>query len=372
MRKKFCCYVFIALVLLLVQSSCASSSEPASPSPTYTSTSIQSPTPNPTSTATSTPIPISTATQTPTFAPTATLSFDIPSPASGTGAIVGLVRWNNEPVAKAAVKLCEDFDELACSGNQHSTNSNAEGYYIFQDVKPGSYVVLVNAFYSSWWVYHIASDSLEPQKENLKPNQTVFVKPIDIYKVDLKVSQPAHGAKISGDQPLTIKWNEYPDTVYYTLFFQDYEGRLITKTVEKNEYTFEEPLMECRYNVTVAAFNEDDIEIAENAGGLNFVVDYEPEVSCMMSVLWPPAGNNASTFLGPEMEMAWDKHPLAAYYYISLVSSGGEVLLDQEKLDKDQNRYAISLAPGYYTWEVISFDESGEELTRVGNLFGIR
>jgi hypothetical protein len=212
---------------------------------------------------------------------------------------------------------------------------------------------------------------LEPRKESLEPDQTIFVDPIDIYKVDLKVSEPAQRAKISGDQ-LIIKWNEYPDAAYYTLFFQDYEGRLITKTVEKNEYTFDEPLMDCRYNVTVAAYNDEDVEIAENAGGLDFVVDYEPEVSCMMSVLWPPAGNNGSTLLGPVMEMAWDKHPLAAYYSISLESSGGEILLDQERLDKDQNRYAISLAPGYYIWEVISYDQSGEELTRAGNLFGIR
>ncbi len=348
----------VVLVLLVAQLACTNEQMESEPQ-TVTLTI------SPTMRATSSP------SQTPTFTltpePTTTLDFTIPTPAAKTGTIVGLVLWNKEPVAQAAVKLCEEFDYTGCLGKQYSTNSNQHGYYIFQNVKPGSYVIIINVYSTSWWIFRTI-DGRTPYKDNVKPDQISFVDPREIYKVDLKISQPVSGETVAEKQP-TIKWDEYFGAVYYVLVFEDYEGKETTRKVEENEYTLDEPLTDCSYNLTVTAYNDEDTKISESQDGFKFTVDNVPLVSCEMTILRPPWDANLK---GTDIELSWEAHPRAAYYYISIENGRHESILDQVRVEKDQTSYTLSLPPGRYLWDVVSYDESGNKLVSNGSAFYVK
>jgi hypothetical protein len=201
--------VFLVLVFLTVLlSGCSPASTPPPTSVPLTFT----PSPIP---PTSTPEPTATATPTNTPIPTPTLPFEIPSPTTGKGTVIGLVLWNGEPVVKNMVNLCVGFDDNGdCYGKRYSTTSNSQGYYIFEDVEPGEYVLRINMFSAGW--YHVVDESDEPIYDIVKADEITIFDPLDIYKFDLKTTYPhGSGAVVVIETQPTLKWEEYPNADYY-------------------------------------------------------------------------------------------------------------------------------------------------------------
>lgn len=226
----------------------------ATPKPTLTSTPLPTPSPSPTLTVTPSP----TATATPVI--------ELSPPAAGKASAAGLVLWNGKPVQYVKVLLCQEFFQ-GCSGNEYSTNSDEKGRYVFKDVKPGEYKLVVNVPNTDWYIYNTE------KKETLEADQIRYFDAVHIFKVDLRVKYPTDNMTISEDRP-TLTWKEYSGASYYevviwTQYFADIQE---FQQVQTTEYTIQAPLPEGYYIWELSAFNADGIKIAE-AEGVHFTVD---------------------------------------------------------------------------------------------------
>jgi hypothetical protein len=268
-RKMF--YLLLTNVLVTTQIFCGSAlpvQETPTPSATHTSIPTRAPSTTPTQTLT------------PTTIPTATLGFPVPTPANGTSVVLGQILWDQEPVLSAKVLLCEEYGFGGCAGKEYSASTNAQGYYVFKNIKPGDYALVANIPSTNWYIYtRSQTDFLRAIKRTIGSNQTMWLDPFYIYKVDLRSVSPIGGVTINETRP-TLKWKEYPNAAYYEITFWSYYAKLFeNKRVNTDEYAFDESLPECMYQWTVEAFNQDGIKIAETADRSEFRVS-NPDAMC--------------------------------------------------------------------------------------------
>lgn len=282
-------YVSFVLVLMMVQSACAGgSAQPAAPevvdateivntfTPVATSTPADTPTPQATATVTETPLP--TATFTPNV--TATLLPEITPAVEGKGNVVGLVTWNNQPVAKAAVWMCEKF-EGGCKGlYQYRTNTDQNGYYIFKNVTPGKYVVAVNSFSTGWFIFY--SDANGSEQQQVVAGEDLILNPLSIWKFDLRPLTPKNRQVMSNAHP-TFTWEPYPDAAYYEFSIYDNNINVVleNKRVDGSEYTLTDATLEtCNYYWTVKAYNEDGLLISHVKGLYMYFINADLPGTC--------------------------------------------------------------------------------------------
>lgn len=256
-------WAVFSIILVFVQSSCAAAGQPA---PTETAamkistpTRVDTPTPETTATATSTPLP--TATSTPSG--TATQLPEITPPGEGKGNVAGLVLWNDQPVPKAAVWLCEKFDGGCLGAYQYRTNTDQNGYYVFTNVIPGTYLVAINSFSTGWFIFYF--DSSGDREQEVSTGQTLVLDPWSIWKFDLRIISPRDGKDVADAHP-TFQWEPYPDAAYYQFSIYDdkFETVLENKRVDGSEFTLEEAtLVTCSYYWTVEAYNSNGVKISQ-------------------------------------------------------------------------------------------------------------
>ena len=265
--KKSIGSVFLSFVFLMILlSGCAPASTPSPTSVPLTFT----PSPIP---PTFTPEPTATVTPTITPIPTPTLPFEIPSSTTGTGTVMGLVQWNDEPV-KAQGKLCKGIDDTS---NCYSAKSNDFGYLIFENVEPGVYVLKIVVFSSGW--IQILDESGNPVFKTVEADKIIFFDPVDVVKGDLKTTYP-HGSwavVVIETQP-TLKWEEYPNADYYIVWLTSCktttaEGVCIpdleSPKIDGGQTSFlvSPPLVvDNHYFWGVIAYNKSGTKIAEGSG----------------------------------------------------------------------------------------------------------
>jgi len=89
---------------------------------------------------------------------------------------------------------------------------------------------------------------------------------------------PKAGVKIAANN-IEVKWESYPDAAYYKFSINadsssgaqtnyDY----INKRVDGTAYDLEKPLTPGSYQITVTAYNGNDIKLAESADDIKFTV----------------------------------------------------------------------------------------------------
>jgi hypothetical protein len=292
-------YTSFTLLVMIIQTGCAgtaktASSEPALPTetailntatPMATATLINTSTPEATVTSTNTPAP------TPTFTPdvTATQLPEITPAVEGKGNVVGLVLWNGQPVAKAAVWLCEKF-EGACKGvYQYRANTDDNGYYIFKNVTPGKYLVAINSFSTSWFIFYF--DTQGNRMQTVSAGENLILEPWNIWKLDLKPIAPKSQQVLSNPRPV-FKWEAYPDADYYQIFIQQYNPHDLNSVpkivanirVDGTEFTPEEDFISCQYFWQVDAYNAQGIKISQmhpdQYGGLMYFTNADLPTRC--------------------------------------------------------------------------------------------
>ena len=271
-------YMGFAMLAILVHSSCTGTAQ-TPPTESAISTEaiiVNTSTPMATFTPADTPTPaaIATFTETPaptaTFTPnvTATLLPEITPAVEGKGNVVGLVLWNNQPVPKAAVWLCERF-EGACVGKyQYRANTDQNGYYVFKNVTPGEYLVAINSFSTSWFIFYF--DSQGNREQTVSADKDLILDPWNIWKFDLRPIYPKLGDILSNPHPV-FKWDAYQDAAYYHIYVYQYNSfdlnsssvLLVDTKVVGNEFTPQEEFISCQYYWQVVAFNAQKVKIAE-------------------------------------------------------------------------------------------------------------
>lgn len=103
--------------------------------------------------------PTSTPTKKPTSTPasTPTLPVDVPTPQEGNAIVFGQLLKSGIPAANMPVQLCSTYASsiygVCGSGDKYKVITDADGFFIFEKVKPGEYQVLVVLLPNSSVIY---------------------------------------------------------------------------------------------------------------------------------------------------------------------------------------------------------------------------
>ena len=238
----------VSILMIYAPSSCA----PAPQVPPTQTTILDTATPPPT--ATFTPAVI------------ATQISEVSRTAEGTGNVIGLALWNNQPLTKITVELCERFQPSSgCGGKKYVTKTDENGYFVIRNVEPGGYVVVTKIIDTNVYLVYLNAD--QSQLQPVSAGRDLILDPWNIWKLDLHITFPKNGDSTSNAHP-TFKWDPYPDAAYYRIFIaEEKDGAmhsiLENEKVNGTEFTPEKSLTTCKYAWLVQAFNDQDTIISE-------------------------------------------------------------------------------------------------------------
>ena len=199
-------------------------------------------------------------------------------PAPGTGNVQGKVLYNGQPVENIDVRLCEKFNRFldGCSGQKYTAKTDKDGDYVITNVPPKEYEALtVRIFDTDGYVFATTSFGISATKYNVEAGKTLFVDPTNLFKADLKLTNPKAGSSIGGDA-VEFKWDAYPDAAYYKLTLTPdehlSESRYTNQRVEGTSFKATKPLEKGSYRWKVEAFNSADKKLSESADDITFNV----------------------------------------------------------------------------------------------------
>jgi hypothetical protein len=199
-------------------------------------------------------------------------------PAPGTGNVQGKVLYNGKPVENIDVRLCEKFNRFldGCNGQKYTAKTDKDGDYVITNVPPKEYEALtVRIFDTDGYVFATTSFGISATKYNVEADKTLFVDPTNLFKADLKLTNPKAGSSISGDA-VEFKWDAYPDAAYYKLTLTPdehlSESRYTNQRVDGTSFKATKPLEKGSYRWKVEAFNSADKKLSESADDITFNV----------------------------------------------------------------------------------------------------
>ena len=200
-------------------------------------------------------------------------------PSPGMGNVQGKALYNGKPVEGIEATLCEKFNRFGggCSGKTYTAKSDADGVYVITNVPPMTYEGLtVRVFDTDSYVFATTGlVGLSSAKYEVAADKTLFVRPTNLFKSDLKVLNPKAGSKVSAGG-LELKWQEYPDAAYYKLSLYASDSSVtspyIGQRVEATTFPADKPLPKGEHRIQLEAFNGSDQKLSESARDLKFTV----------------------------------------------------------------------------------------------------
>jgi hypothetical protein len=200
-------------------------------------------------------------------------------PAPGTGNVQGKVLYNGKPVENIDVKLCETFSRFlsGCGGKTYTAKTDKDGDYVITNVPPKEYEALtVRIFDTDGYVFATSGfGGISATKYNVVADKTLFVDPTNLFKADLKLTDPKAGSTIGGEA-VDFKWEAYPDAAYYKLTLTPdnhmSESRYTNQRVDGTTFKATKPLEKGSYRWKVEAFNSADKKLAESPDDITFAV----------------------------------------------------------------------------------------------------
>jgi hypothetical protein len=201
-------------------------------------------------------------------------------PAPGTGNVQGKVLYNSKPVEGIEVKLCEKFSRFfgGCDGKTYTARTDANGEYVIADAEPKVYEgLLARVFDTESYIFAASGiGGLSSAKYDVAADKTLFIAPTNLFKSDLKVLNPKAGAKLSA-QNLELKWDPYPEAVYYKFSIYPQEASIISphvnERVEATSFAIDKPLEKGVYRWKVEAYNSEDRKLSESGDDIKFTIN---------------------------------------------------------------------------------------------------
>ncbi len=200
-------------------------------------------------------------------------------PSPGTGNVQGKVLYNGKAAPNIEVKLCEKFNQFfgGCSGKTFTAKTDADGDYVITNVPPATYEgLMARVFDTDDFIFATTGIAgLSSAKYEVAADKTLFVRPTNLFKGDLKLLNPKAGSKVSA-QGLELKWQEYPDAAYYKISLYPSEATVtspyINHRVEGASLAVDKPLPKGEYRIQLEAFNGSDQKLSESARDIKFTV----------------------------------------------------------------------------------------------------
>lgn len=200
------------------------------------------------------------------------------TPESGKANVQGKVLFNGEPVPDIEVKVCQKFSRFMgqCSGDSFKTKTDASGEYLIANVTPGIYEgLLVKVFNTNSYVFAVQGLGVSSAKYKFDADSTYFAPDTNLFKTDLKLSEPKSNASVAGAD-LKIKWEAYPGAAYYKLNLNpeeyDSDSTISGERVDGTEYAVTKALKPGKYGITLNAFNANDVKLSELKDRISFTV----------------------------------------------------------------------------------------------------
>jgi hypothetical protein len=223
----------------------------------------------------------------PTPSPTATEwladlpSVDVPDPNPGLANVVGRILWNEKPMEGLGLALCETIDPVdGCLGAAFDTRTDEQGVYLFTDVLPGEYELVVESLDFERWLYVTAGLESGSRKHTVTADSILRLPDQSIFRFNLTLVFPEENAVVSSGQPV-LAWEAYPDAAFYRVFLRQENGDILLKGEKTGEPSLTPPLAlkNCGYAWQVEAYNASETKIAEHDGYSLFRVADQP-LSC--------------------------------------------------------------------------------------------
>ncbi|MBD1909494.1 MULTISPECIES: hypothetical protein [unclassified Leptolyngbya] len=200
-------------------------------------------------------------------------------PAIGTGNVQGQVFYNEKLVENIEVKLCETFNQFVggCDGKSYTAKTGKDGYYVVKNVEPRTYqALLTRVFNTDSYIFATTGVAgISATEYNVTADKTLFIDPTNLFKVDLKLVNPAAAAKVSA-QNLELRWDAYPDAAYYrfSIYPEDVSvtANYINERVEGTSFALDQLLPKGTYRWVVEAYNSNDQKLAESADDIKFTI----------------------------------------------------------------------------------------------------
>jgi hypothetical protein len=200
-------------------------------------------------------------------------------PAPGTGNVQGKVLYNDAPVANIDVRLCETFSQFlsGCGGKIYTAKTDKDGDFVITNVPPKEYEGLtVRIFDTDGYVFATTGIAgISSQKYNVEADKTLFVRPTNLFKGDLQVTNPKAGSTVSGEN-LELQWQAYPDAAYYKFSLSPDEHLVtppyINERVDGTSFKVNKPLEKGTYRFKIEAFNKSDRKLSETPDDIKFTI----------------------------------------------------------------------------------------------------
>lgn len=198
-------------------------------------------------------------------------------PAAGKGNVQGKVLFNDQPVEGIEVRICENFSTIMgikCDGKTQTTKTDKDGIFVLADLEPKIYGGLTAKVFKSAYYVYPQEGIMTPQKFAVAADRTIFARDINLFKDDIKITNPKAGAKVDA-KSLELKWDAYPDAAYYKIsLFSDAGGMppISSERVDDPVYAVTETLTNGKYRLKVEAYNGNNHKLAENSDDIKFTV----------------------------------------------------------------------------------------------------
>ncbi len=204
-------------------------------------------------------------------------------PVPGTGNVQGKVLYNGKPAAGIEVKLCEKFNQFfgGCSGKSFTAKTDEGGEYVITNVEPKTYESLMaRVFDTDSYVFATTGlAGISSARYEVAADKTLFVRPTNLFKTDLKMLNPKAGSKVSA-QGLELKWEAYPDAAYYKFSLYPTDSSVtspyINERVEGTSFAADKPLPKGEYRWQMDAYNAADQKLSEGGRDIKFTVTDGP------------------------------------------------------------------------------------------------
>ena len=311
--------------------------------------------------ATPTPVPVESAVEASapeTEMPAVAASAGKPgkAPAAGKANAVGRVLFDGEGAAGIDVKMCDSVGGFSgCRGASYAAKTNADGYYLIDDVPPGDYGMMVRIFDSNKFVYP-TTGILTASKFKLQADKTLAVKNVNLWKINLKATTPANGTTVSEARP-KLAWDEYPNAHNYKVRLRSTGGGIVSfprMETGLTNVTPERALLNGNYTWGVEAYNVEGAKIAETASQSKFKVSGQ-EASNKVELLAPARNANIG---GSGLTLKWTANPVADEYRVYLKGRGQKKSISGfESQTGTSKKIEQTLAPGKYYWSVNAYKE---------------
>lgn len=295
--------------------------------------------------------------------PVPELRYDGPRPEPGTGNVYGQIMWNSAAATGLDLLLCQDFSWFSgCDGEGVTAVTDETGYYLFQNVAPGTYALSIRIFDSDDWTY-IDDGFLSAADFVVEADETLVIETHNIYKMDLRPLEPGPHAKLkSGRRP--FNWEAYPDAAYYEIYLTPDKGEsiFVIERVDANQIVADLPPINCDYRWSLEAFNRDGVKIAETRDYVEFQVAGE-QADCTLTVNSPI---DDSSIPAHGIVLDWEPHPLAVSYKILMWDDSDKTqtnILDFATVTESQFTFNGALKPDHrYVWSVHAYDANGRNI----------